>query len=548
MNNARLNLDVSPRQRRGIAAMALVMVLAMISLAILGMVLGGARDQDLTVSRLETLRSMYAAEGGAQMAMREVLTNTDADGDGAIGGVSDDGNASNNPSIGGATVWVDRSDSAGSATLDVKGSTSVARRNLQLNVTQASPSAVVYGANPSSTPVFRTYSGSAWSAPSNTLDIGGRPRWINVAVCPTRNETLFIASDEYKDVNAMVFNGSTWGNLIELCNDMGTRSDRPLAAAYEQVSGDAIVVFRKGSSDDLFYRIWNGSAWGSELSTTSMSSDQPRFIRMLSKPGTDRIVLLSLDDKDDLTGMVWDGSAWGTKVLLDSNCFTHSEECMDIAFESNSGDGMVVWSRDGQDTLRYRTYISGAWGADTTGPNVGSEARWIRLANDPVSDKIAVLTLDDDNDVNASTWSGTAYGSVTEFETGASADNKRGIAVAFEPAGTRAVAVYAEGSSTSPRYRVYDGTNWSSELTGPNLSDDFAAFQMAPIGNSHTILTLCITKGADRLKFMEWNGSSFVNAVELEDDLAAKDTHEACMIVSRTAGSTAVSSIVAAQP
>lgn len=125
MNNARLNLDVSPRQRRGIAAMALVMVLAMISLAILGMVLGGARDQDLTVSRLETLRSMYAAEGGAQMAMREVLTNTDADGDGAIGGVSDDGNASNNPSIGGATVWVDRSDSAGSATLDVKGSTSV---------------------------------------------------------------------------------------------------------------------------------------------------------------------------------------------------------------------------------------------------------------------------------------------------------------------------------------------------------------------------------------------------------------------------------------
>jgi hypothetical protein len=221
---------------------------------------------------------------------------------------------------------------------------------------------------------------------------------------------------------------------------------------------------------------------------------------------------------------------------------------MDVAFESLSGDGLIVWSRDGEDTVRFRTYTSGGWGSDTTGPNVGAETRWVRLANDPVSDKIALMTLDDDMDVNVATWSGTAFGGVTEFETGSGVEDKRAIAVAFEPAGTRAVAVYCEGSSNSPRYRIYDGSNWSSELTGPNLGDDFAAFQMAPIGTGQTILTLAITRGNDRLKFMQWNGASFINAVELEDDLAAKDTHEACMIVSRTAGVPTVSGVVAVEP
>ena len=541
------NRRTQPR-RRGVAALAIVVLMALLALAIVGMVMGGARDMDLTVSRMETLRAMYASEGGAEMAMREVRNNTDADGDGNIGGVSDDGNAANNPTIGGASVWVDRTAVTGGATLDVRGSTAVARRNLQISLSEASASLVVYGANPSTTPQTRSWTGSAWSSPVSTLNIGGQPRWINIATCPTRNEALFVASDWFKDVNAMVYNGSTWGNLIELCTDMGTRSDRPLAAAYEQLSGDAIVAFRKGHSDDIYYRIWNGTSWGSEQSTTTMSGDQPRFIRMFAKPGTDTIILLSLDDRNDLTGMVWNGSSWGSKVLLDNDAFTHSEECMDVAFESLSGDGLIAWSRSGQTTLRYRTYTSGGWGSDTAGPNVGAEARWVRLAADPASDKVAAMTLDDEYDVNAAMWSGTVFGGATEFETSATTRDKRGIVVAFEPAGTRAVAVYAEGSSTSPRYRVYDGSNWSSELTGPNLSDDFAAFQMAPVGTGQEILTLAITRGQDRLKFMKWNGSSFVNATELEDDLAGSDTHECAMIASRATSASVVSSVVAVEP
>lgn len=534
-------------RHRGIAAMAIVFILALL-LSIVGMVLGGARDLDLTVSRLETLRAMYAAEAGAEMALREVMTNADADGDGAIGAVSDDGNEANDPVIGGASVCVERTVTADGATLDVKGSTSVALRNMRITVTQGESSMVVYGANPSSTPMARVWSGGAWSAPSDTLDIDDKPRWISVAACPTRNETAFIANDSKKDINAMIHDGATWGHLIELTTDMGTKDDRPLAVAYEQLSGDALFVFRVGNSASIYYRTWNGASWSSQFSTANLSTGQLRCLRLVPKPGSDRIILLSLDDNEDIVGMVWDGSAWGGKQVLESNAQTKSEECMDVAYEALSGDAVIVWSESGQDRLRYRTHTSGGWSGEIEGPDIGAPARWVRLASDPAGDRIGLIALDDDNDVNVAIWSGAAFGLAYQVETSSSVKDRRAVAIAFEPAGTRAVALYSQDSSHAPRYRSFDGSNWSSELVGPDLGDDFAAFQMTPFGVGQEILALAVTKGHDRLKFMRWNGVSFVGATELEDNLTAKDKHEAFMIVARDSTATVVSSIVAVEP
>ena len=92
------------QSRRGAAAIVMVILLLVMNIVIIGLVLGGARDQDLTVRRVETIRAFYAAEAGMNMAMRELVANTDADGDGTVGGVSDDGNASNDPAIGPANV------------------------------------------------------------------------------------------------------------------------------------------------------------------------------------------------------------------------------------------------------------------------------------------------------------------------------------------------------------------------------------------------------------------------------------------------------------
>ena len=120
-----------PRTRRGVAAIVMVMLLLLMAVMIIGIALSGARDQDLTVRRLETIQSFYAAEAGMNMAIREIIENADEDGDGTIGTISDDGNVNNDPQLGAARVSVTQAVAGGDTTLTSQGRSGNARREIE---------------------------------------------------------------------------------------------------------------------------------------------------------------------------------------------------------------------------------------------------------------------------------------------------------------------------------------------------------------------------------------------------------------------------------
>jgi hypothetical protein len=101
-----------------------------LQLAVVGSVVLSARDQDTTVQRLDTLRSFYAAEAGMNMAIREMINNSDEDGDGTIGTISNDNNAGNDPLLGTARVYVVKTISGPTSILTSRGRAGVARRQL----------------------------------------------------------------------------------------------------------------------------------------------------------------------------------------------------------------------------------------------------------------------------------------------------------------------------------------------------------------------------------------------------------------------------------
>jgi Tfp pilus assembly protein PilX len=119
------------RQRRGTAVVAVIVSMLILSIIVVGSVLGTARDQDLTVRRLETVRAFYAAEAGANMAIRELILNTDADGDGAIGSISNDGNSANDPTLSAAQVSVTRVVSGPQVILTSRGRSGQAQRAIE---------------------------------------------------------------------------------------------------------------------------------------------------------------------------------------------------------------------------------------------------------------------------------------------------------------------------------------------------------------------------------------------------------------------------------
>ncbi|MHC5023993.1 MAG: hypothetical protein ACYTGG_08785, partial [Planctomycetota bacterium] len=118
------------RRRRGAATVLVVLLMLTVDVIILGFVLGNSRDQDLTVQRLDTVRAFYAAEGGINMAIREMMVNLDEDGDGTIGSISDDGDGGNDPTLSGATVSVQVGTAGGQITLESLGVAREANRKI----------------------------------------------------------------------------------------------------------------------------------------------------------------------------------------------------------------------------------------------------------------------------------------------------------------------------------------------------------------------------------------------------------------------------------
>jgi len=113
---------------RGMAAIAVITLMLLLSLVVMGMVHGTARDQSLTVSRVETIQAFYAAEAGMNMAIRELSEDTDEDGDGTVGTISDDSDDATDPVLGGGRVMVTASESGGQYTLTSQGRSGASRR------------------------------------------------------------------------------------------------------------------------------------------------------------------------------------------------------------------------------------------------------------------------------------------------------------------------------------------------------------------------------------------------------------------------------------
>jgi hypothetical protein len=120
-------------KRRALAAVAMVVVLIIIDLIVVGLVVGLGRDHSLTVHRMQTIEAMYAAEAGMNMSIREMMVDTDEDGDGAVGTISDDGDDGTDPGVGNSLFVVTAAadtPAVGQTTLTSAGRAGEARRTI----------------------------------------------------------------------------------------------------------------------------------------------------------------------------------------------------------------------------------------------------------------------------------------------------------------------------------------------------------------------------------------------------------------------------------
>lgn len=62
--------QVTRRDKRGVAVVALILVLVMINIVVIGTIAAGGEESEDALMRVESARAFYASESGARVALR----------------------------------------------------------------------------------------------------------------------------------------------------------------------------------------------------------------------------------------------------------------------------------------------------------------------------------------------------------------------------------------------------------------------------------------------------------------------------------------------
>jgi uncharacterized repeat protein (TIGR01451 family) len=268
---------------------------------------------------------------------------------------------------------------------------------------------------------YSIWNGTSWTpAVTVTAYTGAEPRQIQIAANPLdgSNELVMTVTDTGHVSWALVWNGSSWGNLIQL----GTTSQQftDTNVAYEQQDGRALVTYASGTAGLVGYRIWNGTTWSAAatVSPPSGASGLAQWTVLASDPHSNSIVLGVQTAGHSAWMDVWNGTSWGTATIGTTNGVANQSNLnIAVAYEDKSGIPLVVYeTASGATQLQFRTFSGGVWSAATSFFTDTKTPRAIILSSNPYSDQIMMMVNDDGQVLQADLWSGTAFGGQIQLQ------------------------------------------------------------------------------------------------------------------------------------
>jgi hypothetical protein len=336
-------------------------------------------------------------------------------------------------------------------------------------------------------PQYRTWDDTTddFSAVANAQTAAGADlTWEIIHGSHERDEMIAGTIDKDNDVTIQIYDGGagTWGNVVAVTNTTENSAYRSLDIAYEDISGDALIVFENGSTgndNDVAYTIWNGTGYAitQSLDSTLVDTDF-RWVELVPRQGTDQIMVLIHNDADDLYAILWNGTEFDTSLAITASTATTSstEQHFAFAWESLSGQGLLFY---GESDLTYRTYdpVGGFGGAEntiTTGP-----VDALRSCSNPDGNEIGFIWQDSLNDVSARVWDGSAVlGSppAEDATTEAAGTNNINVDCSWINS-TTAIFGFIDNTALSVDYVSFTTANtWSTaDLTSTSNTGDFAA-------------------------------------------------------------------------
>jgi len=355
---------------------------------------------------------------------------------------------------------------------------------------------LVYGRAGNTIPRVNYYTNSDNTFGANRDSIGGAVgRNFVVKTSPTKHEAI-VGYVDSNSLRIMCFNGNSW-SLDWSSNVGGTGATRRFDIAYEHQSGDVMVLYstNTANNNELAYRIKAGSAgcgsanWSSETQFSSPATTGVVTwvkLREDTRSGSNVLAAIWADMNRDLQAAIWNGSAWTQRTSALETTLECVGTCsspnipnvdsFDIDFESLSGDIMVVWGSGGSQNTNGAWFNkcdgvappSCNWNASRTAiTGMANDATSLDISANPDTDEILFASIGDGgSDLQAASWSGTAWSGTNDLDTSALTPVAGSSLVAtgwlINGSITRGVVVFANSGNQSQRIHgfVWNGSSF----------------------------------------------------------------------------------------
>ncbi len=201
------------------------------------------------------------------------------------------------------------------------------------------------------------------------------------------------------------------------------------------------------------------------------------------------LLAATVTDSDRITALIWNGSSWGNEPVspleptmdyvsvAEGGNDTHGGvDAVRIAFESLSGDVMVVWGSAAGNAstngVRYATCNGGTatctWSTAMTPPSFSTDAITIDLAPNPNSNEMVFASIGAaGKQLQIGHWSGSTWTNTSGADTTAGPVSNRyqTVAAGWAINGTtqRSLIVYRDGSENAISWFIGDGGTFTKQ-------------------------------------------------------------------------------------
>lgn len=302
----------------------------------------------------------------------------------------------------------------------------------------------------------------------------------NPASGSTDNALMVLITDQ-NYIDAYKYDGFSWNfqRLGRVWTSEPYSTLRPFDVAYEKTSGDAVIVYKDGSTDplkDIVYRIWDGSQWSQEYYIDDPGGRKEYYwLTLASSPveGSNEVALLGVTQDGYASCWIWDGSSWGSFHRLSTSVSEVRYETASMAYEYSSGD-LLVTVAEGK-YIRAATY-GGSWSPLGTfslvlnptskTPNIN----WVVAKPHQMegSDKIMLMAMDANAALYTCLWTGSSWQSTPELmDSKLNSASTRCFDGDWLPTSTTFILVAGDFNTAALSYKVWLPDFWLP--SGANL-------------------------------------------------------------------------------